>query len=131
MIPQRFMMLPELPLLPNNKINLKALPRPAPHRDEITQPRLEGNRVSMLTAIWTELLGSSQFGPNDNFFDVGGYSLLLVSLAALINERLKANVTIIDLFRYPNIAAMDMHLSNSRTPTSEIVRQMARRATPQ
>ena len=131
MIPQRFMMLPELPLLPNNKINLKALPRPAPHRDEITQPRLEGNRVSMLTAIWTELLGTSQFGPNDNFFDVGGYSLLLVSLAALINERLKANVTIIDLFRYPNIAAMDMHLSNSRTPTSEIVRQMARRATPQ
>jgi aryl carrier-like protein len=84
----------------------------------------------MLTAIWTELLGSNQFGPNDNFFDVGGYSLLLVRLAALINERLKANVTIIDLFRHPNIAAMDRHLSNRSTSTSEIVRQMARRATP-
>ena len=130
MIPQRFMMLPELPLLPNNKINLKALPCPVPHPDEITQPRLGGDRVSMLTAIWTELLGSNQFGPNDNFFDVGGYSLLLVRLAALINERLKANVTIIDLFRHPNIAAMDRHLSNRSTSTSEIVRQMARRATP-
>ncbi|MFN9548266.1 MAG: amino acid adenylation domain-containing protein [Cyanobacteriota bacterium] len=132
MIPQHFIMIPELPLLPNNKINIKALPRPVTHPKTISQTCLAGDRISTLSAIWAELLGTNQFGPNDNFFDVGGYSLLLVRLAALINDRLKTNVTTLDLFRYPSIAAMDRHLSNrSNTSTSEIVRKMARRATPQ
>ncbi len=126
MIPQRFLLLPHLPLLPNGKIDLSALPRPKPQPDA-APARNGGAQLAALSAIWEELLETRQFGPNDNFFDMGGHSLLLARLAALINERLGASVTIVELFRFPTIAAMDRHLSDRGAATGDIARQMARR----
>jgi len=128
MIPQRFMMLDELPLLPNGKIDLAALPRPRSAPEASTRPR-QGTTASeaTLTAIWQELLGTDQFGLDDSFFDVGGHSLLLARLATLINERLGARVTIVELFRFPTIAAMERHLSSHEPSVGAIAHRMARR----
>ncbi|WP_327091023.1 condensation domain-containing protein [Nonomuraea sp. NBC_01738] len=81
-----------------------------PHARE-AEPAPRHESAQAITAIWREVLGRDTFGPHDNFFDVGGHSVLLLRvherLAALYGERL----TITDLFRYPTIHTLAEHLS--------------------
>ena len=115
MIPQRFMILSELPLLPNNKINLAALPQPQPTKRRVASLKTKTHKEAALTSIWEKLLQTTPIGPEDNFFDLGGHSLLLARLSREIKEQMGASVTIVDLFRYPTIAAMAQHLSRVQT----------------
>ena len=85
MIPQHIVVLDALPLLPNGKIDRHALPRPAP--DPIgTRPAADAAgdtadpRVRYLADVWSELLDTPA-GPDDNFFDLGGHSMLAVQMA--------------------------------------------------
>ena len=113
MIPQRFMILAELPLLPNNKLNLAALPRPQPPKRRAASLKTKTRPEAALTSIWEALLQTAPIGPEDNFFDLGGHSLLLARLSSEIKEQMGTSVTIVDLFRYPTIAAMARHLSTT------------------
>ncbi|MGC4395766.1 amino acid adenylation domain-containing protein, partial [Hydrogenophaga sp. T2] len=100
MVPQHFVGLDAIPLLPNGKINRHALPAPAAEahsggeRDEAgfiapsTPTELE------LAAIWARLLGVERVGSADNFFNLGGHSLLAMRAVAEINSRLNTRITV-------------------------------------
>jgi amino acid adenylation domain-containing protein len=89
MVPTAFVVMDELPLTPNRKVDRQALPAPASETAAAdmdyappTNPYEE-----TLCAIWAELLGVPRVGIHDNFFDLGGHSLLAVRVLARILER--------------------------------------------
>ncbi|MES1245845.1 MAG: amino acid adenylation domain-containing protein [Acidobacteriota bacterium] len=106
MIPAVFVPLPALPLTPNGKIDRGALPDPSgggtAGRDRIAPlSRVE----HVIAALWEEVLGVSDPGVHDNFFDLGGHSLLLVRLHDRLREA-GIDVPVQALFRYPTIASL-------------------------
>ncbi|MCB1741757.1 MAG: amino acid adenylation domain-containing protein, partial [Gammaproteobacteria bacterium] len=112
MVPNLFMYLDELPLTPNNKIDRRALPSPDTVRDvarkEFVAPRTETERA--LAEIWQAVLGVERVGIGDDFFDLGGHSLLLVQILATLKERLKVELSIVDLYQHATVAALAEHL---------------------
>ena len=92
MVPQHVVMLESIPLLPNGKVDRKSLPSPQPSVAAASpsgawnmQSAANGSthhdpRVNYLMAVWSELLGNPA-GPDDNFFDLGGHSMLAVQMA--------------------------------------------------
>ena len=128
LVPALFVVLPALPRTPNGKIDRKALPDPgeAPGRD--AAPRTPAERL--LAGIWTELLGRPA-GPDDDFFALGGHSLLGVRLASRIREVFGVDLPIPELFRRPTLAGLAAHLEQlARLRASEEEPFPALRALP-
>ena len=73
------------------------------------------------------MLGTERFGPEDTFFDAGGHSLLMARLGDLIEQRLDAKVSNIDLFQYPTIRSLARYLSQANNTTDKLASDMARR----
>ncbi|MGK6309827.1 amino acid adenylation domain-containing protein [Variovorax sp. DT-64] len=105
MVPSAIMVLEVLPLNANGKLDRRALPAPVAVRQHpYKAPR--GHVAEALAAIWSEVLGMEQVGADDNFFDLGGHSLQLIRMHRLVEERLAAGLTVVDLFKFPSIAAL-------------------------
>ncbi|MFC5568916.1 amino acid adenylation domain-containing protein [Lysobacter yangpyeongensis] len=89
MLPQHFVVLDELPLLPNGKVDRNALPPPASSEEHIAPAEAATSnvdpRVRYLVSVWTELLGIPA-GPDDNFFELGGHSMLAVQMASRVER---------------------------------------------
>ena len=106
MIPSAFVVLKALPLTANGKIDYQALPTPEQTRPELEQlyiaPR--SHLEQKLAAIWTEVLGLERIGINDNFFDLGGHSLLITQLLAKVRNTFDLELPLKDLFNAPTIA---------------------------
>ena len=112
MIPSAFVLLDRLPTTPTGKIDRRALPAPGSVR-----PMLAGAFVpartaveQQLTAIWAGLLGLRTVGVNDNFFDLGGDSLLLLRMHARLREVFGTELPLVELFAHPTIATLAGHL---------------------
>jgi amino acid adenylation domain-containing protein len=122
MVPSSFVELEALPLTKNGKIDRKALPEPDTDRPSLAaafvQPATATERT--LADIWAHVLGLERVGIRDNFFDLGGTSLLLVQLQRSLNERLGSMLPLVDLFRYPTIAALAARLDVSGADTSPL-----------
>ena len=124
MVPSAFVLLPELPLTPNGKLDRRALPDPdmrdAPEESYVA-PGSELEHA--LATIWQEVLGIDRVGLHDNFFDLGGHSLLLVQVRTRLCERLRQEVSVLDLFKYSTINLLAKHLGAQaaveRTETAE------------
>ncbi len=86
MIPANFIALPALPLNPNGKLDIHALPDPEPLTATYTEPRTDTER--WLATAWAELLGTDRIGAGDNFFSLGGNSLHGTQLIARIRDHL-------------------------------------------
>ncbi|MFS8063045.1 MAG: non-ribosomal peptide synthetase [Luteimonas sp.] len=101
MLPQHFVVLGELPLLPNGKIDRSALPSPVA-RVEAARPSQGPTdaevdpRVRYLTGVWSELLGLPA-GPDDNFFDLGGHSMLAVQMVNRVERGTGVRIKLIRL----------------------------------
>jgi acyl carrier protein len=108
MTPAVFVFLDELPLTPNGKVNRKALPAPEGQRPELETAYLTPGTLQEKTIakIWSELLGVEQVGLNDNFFDLGGNSLLVVQVQSRLREALGRDLPVVKLFQYPTIKAL-------------------------
>ncbi|MDQ1350350.1 MAG: hypothetical protein QG657_651 [Acidobacteriota bacterium] len=109
MVPAHFMPLASLPLTPNGKIDRKALVSMEVDGnigigEAYLPPRSEYE--SKIQEIWKELLEKEKIGVDDNFFDLGGHSLLLIKLKSKLekNFKLKRAISVVELFRYPTIA---------------------------
>jgi acyl carrier protein len=74
----------------------------------------QGELERILAGIWEELLQVDKVGVRDNFFDLGGHSLLLVKMVPKLEKAFGRKVSIIDLFQRPNIKAMAEFLSDER-----------------
>jgi nonribosomal peptide synthetase DhbF len=108
MIPAAFIPLPALPLNPNGKLDIRALPDPESLTATYTQPRTDTER--WLAATWTELLGTSQVGAGDNFFGLGGNSLHGTQLIARIRDHLGIHLDPRHLFTSPVLEQLATHI---------------------
>ena len=119
MVPQWLVQLRSLPLTPNGKIDHKALPKPQPEAPAaIVAPTTELERT--LASIWADALGHESFGARDNFFDIGGHSLLLLRTHRRIATEIDERVRAIDLFNYPTIAELAAHLQTLQAPIQTV-----------
>ncbi|HVS01107.1 MAG TPA: amino acid adenylation domain-containing protein, partial [Thermoanaerobaculia bacterium] len=105
MVPAAFVALPALPLTPNGKVDRKALPAPGTDRSDLeyVAPRTEEEEV--LAAVWAQVLGLERVGVEDNFFALGGDSILSLRVVALAGERGLA-IALPDLFQHQTIAEL-------------------------
>jgi amino acid adenylation domain-containing protein len=105
MVPAFFVEIPEMPLLPSGKVDRRALPSPPTEArvvaDEQIEPRDDTER--QLMSIWRELLDGKEFGVRDNFFGVGGNSLLAMQVLARIRKAFEVEVSIRSFFDGPSI----------------------------
>jgi amino acid adenylation domain-containing protein len=113
MVPSSFMVLEALPRTPNGKIDRRALPEADAGAMDVREvyiaPRSAMERE--IASIWQELLKVEKVGVNDNFFGLGGHSLLLVHAQSKVTEVLKVKVSMVDMFKYPTISALAEYLS--------------------
>ncbi|HEX8472817.1 MAG TPA: non-ribosomal peptide synthase/polyketide synthase [Pyrinomonadaceae bacterium] len=114
MIPSSFVFLKALPLTPNGKLDTAALPDPNGVRPSIaTEYVTPRNEVEvMVSGVWREILSIEHLGIHDNFFEVGGTSLLLLRLRNKLQELSGKNVPIVEMLRYPTIAALAAYLGD-------------------
>ena len=107
MVPAACVMLDAFPLTPNEKIDRKALPMPEAE-GQATQSRLPPrNEIErMIARVWQDCLGLKEVSVNENFFDLGGHSLLLAQVHGRLPEPLKKQLSMVDLFKYPTIQAL-------------------------
>ncbi|MBG9799437.1 non-ribosomal peptide synthetase [Brevibacillus laterosporus] len=108
MIPSYFVELQELPLTPNGKIDKKALPKPEKqmHRgqDYVAPTNLA---QSILSQIWSDVLGNENIGIHDNFFELGGDSIKAIQISARLNKY-NLKVKMRELFKNPTIAELSL-----------------------
>ncbi|HEX3526199.1 MAG TPA: amino acid adenylation domain-containing protein [Thermoanaerobaculia bacterium] len=113
MIPAAFVVLDALPLTPNGKLDRRALPAPGTPRAEEAAPEvlaLGSNTARQIAAVWRDVLGVDRVGLHDNFFDLGGHSLLLIRVQGRLRAALGREIPVVDLFRFPTVAALAGHL---------------------
>ncbi|MDP9901726.1 non-ribosomal peptide synthetase [Variovorax ginsengisoli] len=106
MVPRAVVVLEALPLNANGKVDRKALPEPAELGRASTYVAPQGHVARTLAAIWSEVLQVEQVGLHDNFFDLGGHSLLLIRAHRLLEDRLQATFPLVNLFKYPTVESL-------------------------
>ncbi|MEY3672688.1 MAG: Dimodular nonribosomal peptide synthase, partial [Pseudomonadota bacterium] len=110
MVPVAFVSIKELPLTPNGKLNVRALP--APELTDISQYRAPTTEhESLLCQLFEELMGVSRVGVSDNFFAIGGHSLLAIKLIQKIHQQIGVLVPLRSLFTHPTPGALATILS--------------------
>ncbi|HSU49336.1 MAG TPA: amino acid adenylation domain-containing protein, partial [Segetibacter sp.] len=120
MIPSVWVELDKLPLTSNGKIDRKALPNPDATNlisQEYVGPKNETERN--LVDIWQELLGIDKVSTHDNFFEIGGHSILAMQLISSVRRKLKLEASIKDLFSNPTIASFSDRLLGTENQTSQ------------
>ncbi|MEH2104794.1 amino acid adenylation domain-containing protein [Nostoc sp.] len=108
MVPAVFVILDSLPLTSNGKVDRQNLPK-----CDRTRPDLEETFIAprnsteeTLASIWAELLGLEQIGINDNFFNLGGHSLIAAQILSRIREGFQVELFFHHIFANPNIAGL-------------------------
>ncbi|MEU0960126.1 amino acid adenylation domain-containing protein [Micromonospora aurantiaca] len=114
MVPAAFVTLDALPLTPNGKLDRKALPAPVVTREAsvaLVEPRDDTERA--LAAIWSEVLGVDTLGIDDDFFDLGGHSMLATQVVAKIRKAELGGraVGVMDLFQQRTIRDLAAFIS--------------------
>ena len=122
MLPAAFVVLDKMPLTPNGKVDRRVLRAP-----EISRPELSTSLVmpqsdveQLIASVWQELLQLEGVGIHDNFFDLGGNSLLLNQSANKLAEIFGVKLSIVELFQYPTIYTLAQRLSQT-VRKSEVV----------
>ncbi len=135
MVPSQFILLKHLPLTPNGKVDMRALPEPEEEvqgkKTEFVKP--ETTVQARLAKIWEHILKTKPIGIYDNFFDLGGNSLLAMQLITQIEKQFGKEIELVELFRKPTIEHLaglldsetkkessakiiEMHPGSNRTP---------------
>jgi surfactin family lipopeptide synthetase C len=122
MIPAVFVTMESFPLTPNGKLDRSALPEP-----EVTRADLQGAYVAprdevemQLSHLWEKVLGVKPIGVNDNFFDLGGHSILAVRLFTEITRVFGTSIPLAALFQSPTVAEIaSMITGHGLAPSGE------------
>ena len=127
MLPSMFVILDKMPLTINGKIDKKALPKP-----DLTQSSRNyvapKNKIEVsLEKIWSKLLKtpSDQIGSYAHFFEIGGHSLLSVRLISEIRERFNAELSIREIFEYPQLFEQALIIASAKQSRLPIITPVA------
>jgi acyl carrier protein len=108
MIPSGFVTLDRLPLTSNGKVDRKGLPSAEVVRkqlqSEYKQP--QGELEQLIAEIWRGALKVDKVGREDNFFDLGGHSLLLAQVHGQLSQSLSRRLSLIKLLEYPTVSSL-------------------------
>jgi amino acid adenylation domain-containing protein/non-ribosomal peptide synthase protein (TIGR01720 family) len=120
MVPSAFVRLESMPLNENGKLNRKALPPPdsVPPDPEELLAEPSSKLEAILLAIWAQVLGLELIGVNDNFFDLGGDSILAIHVAAKVS-RVGPQLSSTDVFTHPTISELAALLSSNLAAVAE------------
>ncbi len=123
MIPTLFIRLETMPLMPNGKINRKALPEPASTTAGLGQKFVEPKNAveQVLTNIWADLLEIDSVSTADNFFELGGHSILATRVVSGIYENFDVQVAIRHLFDRPTVSALSEILLSDKEDAERIM----------
>jgi len=112
MVPSAFVELKNFPLTANGKLDRKALPDPKfTDKDSYVAPRNELEQ--QLCTIWQEILGLKKVGITDNFFKIGGDSILTIKMLSKIRRNLKTNISLAQLFQNSTIKDISNIINNN------------------
>lgn len=132
MVPSYYHRLYDIPLNMNGKVDIQKLPKVALSRDNLstifelpTTPTEE-----MIASIWKKHLCIDKVGVHDNFFDLGGHSILLTKICNELNEFYEKKINIVDLFKYTTIRNLADYL-DAREQKNEIEDALIERAKKQ
>ena len=131
MLPAHVVVVEKFPRQTNGKINLGAVPCftaeaavTLPATTTISAPGLE----AAVARAWARVLQGPPSGPDENFFDAGGHSLMLVRLKEHIRQETGREISLLDLFRHPTIARQASFLGGGGAVQTDPKRPPARRA---
>jgi hypothetical protein len=117
MVPNLFVFTESLPLTASGKIDRKNLPEP-----ETTRPRLgqayvgaSSSAEKRLVGLWQQVLGFELIGIDDNFFDLGGNSLLAARLAEQIRQAFRVDMPVLKIFEFPRIRLLARYLGQGES----------------
>ncbi|MBR9804888.1 LLM class flavin-dependent oxidoreductase [bacterium] len=114
MVPTDFVMLDAMPLTPNGKIDRKQLPSPqgASAKASVAYVAPEDDLQKIIVSVWQGALQVDKIGVNDNFFDLGGHSLLIVRVHQELKTKLEKPISLTDLYRFPTVGALSEFLNS-------------------
>jgi amino acid adenylation domain-containing protein len=131
MVPTDFVLLERLPLTANGKLDYAALPElaAASRRTDVpyVEPRSEIERK--IAQIWREELQVAHFGIQDNFFDLGGHSLLMARVHARLCATFGREITLVEMFRYPTVGLLAKYFAGYERVEGHTVEEAVGRAT--
>src|SRR5215475_1557937 len=112
MIPSWFVFLDAIPLTPNGKIDRNALPPPdgerPPLHQRFVEPRTEIEEL--VAQVWREVLKLEKVGIDDNFFDLGGHSLVATRVVARLRSYFNIDLPLRKLFEFPTVVGLAEHV---------------------
>ncbi len=114
MVPQVFTYLDTLPLTHSGKVDRNALPDPSRKRPRLSVPYVppKNEEEIILCTIWSEVLEIDLVGTRDGFFDLGGSSVLGMSVVERVRSELSVNMPVVKLYEYPNVALLANYIRN-------------------
>lgn len=115
LLPYKYIWVDEFPITPNGKIDKKNLPVPEYNRPD-SAPLFRKPVTQLekdILKIWSEVLQISSIGTNDDFFDMGGSSVLAQKVSSLIRQRLLADVPVSKIYIYPTISELASFLGEN------------------
>ncbi|MEW6304922.1 MAG: amino acid adenylation domain-containing protein [Verrucomicrobiota bacterium] len=131
MIPSAFVFLDKFPLTNNGKVDRRALPAPIydrrnGHKSSLA-PRTKVEKT--IAGIWRDVLGVKDVGLEDNFFEMGGHSLLLVQVHDRLRTALGRDVPLTKLFQHPTITGLTKYFNEERSQSRGAIDERIQRMT--
>ncbi|WP_346239112.1 amino acid adenylation domain-containing protein [Niabella insulamsoli] len=117
MVPVAFVIIDELPLTTNGKVDKRKLPAPEMQSHGYVAP--ETPTELLLEKIWKEVFGKERIGVYDNFFELGGHSLLAVRVIRLLEHEVGLSIPLTSLFRFPVLRDFASELSKLQASQSD------------
>ncbi len=112
MVPVRFVALERLPTTPSGKLDRKGLPLPAPE-PALAGATLGADPIEVVRGLWKELLGVSSLGDDDNVFELGARSLLVLRFVARLTDHALSGLSVADVYDRPTVAGMAASLTGA------------------
>lgn len=123
MIPGIYVKIDKIPLTPNGKVNHLALPVPEHKRPNLLTEFIEpkSDMECRIAKVWSNVLNIDKIGVLDNFFDLGGNSILVAQVYTVLNKQYENRLEIADMFSYPTIQKLCSYLQRDETKENQII----------
>lgn len=134
MVPSAFVLMEEFPLQPSGKLDRAALPDPAANRSDLSGTYVEPSTALewVLAGIWAEVLELDRVGVSDDFFDLGGHSLLVTQAVSRVRDLFRVDLSIRDFLTAGTVLALAGRLRSAAAEagmdadrTAELIRQVS------